>query len=44
MKALVNRGDISALFLTGLPADGLTLLKNYVNQVCHRYIHDVIVM
>lgn len=32
MKGLVTRGDISALFLTGLPADGLTLLKNYVNQ------------
>jgi hypothetical protein len=35
IKQLVDCGDISALFLTGLPEDGLTLLKNYVNQVSH---------
>jgi hypothetical protein len=34
-KQLVEVGDISALFLTGLPAipsEGLSLLRNYVNQ------------
>ncbi len=33
-KQVVGMGDISGLFLTGLPGEGLSLLANYVNKVC----------
>ncbi len=32
-RQVVGRGDISGLFLTGLPNEGLALLANYVNMV-----------
>ena len=32
-QQVMARGDISGLFLTGLPNEGISLLANYVNMV-----------